>query len=229
MGSMILAGGGNAEKSSGVDKFFLGLLPRRKFLFIPHAMAPKFWSYEKTLEWVRKPQAFKDVEIVMWRDIENKTLQDLDEFDAIYLMGGNTFELLYQLRTSGFLKLIPQFIASGKLVYGISAGAYVLGKGIEDRIPPDNEDKNARGLKDLSALNLLQGYSVHCHYLPVHDEALFTFNKTVRNPLIAIPEESGVHVDGTSCVVLGRKPVYLFTNDGTKTEINPGTNFQISN
>ena len=225
---MILAGGGNADKSNIVDEFFISLLPRKKFLFIPQAIAPKICSYTEAEEWIHKPTAFKGIEIVTWENIEHKSLEDLLEFDAVYLMGGNTFELLFQLRTSGLLELIPQYLESGKTVYGISAGAYVLGKDIQDRIPPDNDDKNAIGLKDLNALNLLNGYSVHCHYLPEHDKQLFTFNKRAQNPLIAIPEDSGVYVQNGTYLALGKSPVYLFKNDGSKTEINPNSHFSLA-
>lgn len=227
MGRMILAGGGNAEQSKLVDEFFVALLPRKKFLFIPHAIAPKQWSFEKAREWIHKGRSFQSIKIVMWETIKHKSLDDLMEFDAIYLMGGNTFELLFQLRTSGFLDLMQQYLASGKTIYGISAGAYVPGKDIQDRIPPDREDKNAIGLKDLDALNLLEGYSVHCHYLAKHDKALFTFNKKVRNPLIAIPEDAGVYAKDKEYLALGNSSVYLFKNDGTKTEIRPGQQFNL--
>jgi len=224
---MILAGGGNAEQSQLVDEFFLQFLPREKFLFIPHAVAPKLWNYERALEWIHKPKAFQDIEIVMWEDISGKTLEDLGDFDAIYLMGGNTYELLHQLRESNFLELIPQFLDTNRIVYGISAGAYVLGKDITDRIPPEDEDKNKIGLKDLSSLNLLQNYNIHCHYISEHDEALLEFEKEYKIPLLAIPERSGIHADGESYTALGYEPVCIFREDGDKEVIEPDTTFSL--
>lgn len=224
---MILAGGGNAEQSELVDEFFVQFLPRRRFLLIPHAVAPKLWGYEKTLEWIHKPKAFQDIEIVMWEDISGKTLEDLGDFDAIYLMGGNTYELLHQLRESNFLELIPRFLDTGKMMYGISAGAYVLGKDISDRIPPEDEDKNKIGLKDLSSLNLLQNYNVHCHYVSEHDRALLDFVHEYKIPLFAIPERSGVYVNGKSYTALGYEPVCIFHENGTKEVLKPDATFSL--
>ena len=222
---MILAGGGDAEQSNQIDAFFLEHLPKRKFLFIPHAIAPKLWTYERAFAWIQKPKAFEDVDIVMWKDLKGKTVDDLAVFDAIYLMGGNTFELLYQLKESAFISLMRTFLENGKIVYGISAGAYVLGKDIQDRIPAEDEDKNKIGLRDLSALNLLCGYNVHCHYLPEHNEQLLEFVKKYQTPLIAIPERSGVYVDGANCLSLGYEPVYLYQKGGERVVIEPNTQF----
>ncbi len=224
---MILAGGGNAQQSKAVDEFFLQFLPRKRFLFIPHAISPKLWKHEKALEWIHKPKSFENIDIAMWKDIHRKTADDLEEFDALYLMGGNTYELLYQLRSSDFLTVIRDFLGKGKMVYGISAGAYVLGKDIQDRIPPEDEDKNSIGLQDLSALNLVKNHNVHCHYIPEHDNLLFEFEKRTQIPLVAIPETSGVFVDGDHCHSLGSAPVYIFQKNGQKIEIAPNTEFSL--
>ncbi|NOS67594.1 MAG: type 1 glutamine amidotransferase-like domain-containing protein [Candidatus Peribacteraceae bacterium] len=224
---LILAGGGTPEQSMKVDQFFAGHLSGKKMLFIPHAISPKLWSYEKAFEWIQKSKAFGGLEIVMWKDLQGKTEQDMKEFDALYLMGGNTFELLHQLRTSGILELIRKFLENGKIVYGISAGAYVLGKDIQDRIPPEDEDKNAIGLEDLSALNLLKNYNVHCHYIPQHEEALMDFEEKSNIPLLAIPEESGIFVNGDKCLSLGTEPVFIFKKNVQKVEIAPNTEFSL--
>jgi dipeptidase E len=225
MSKIILAGGGNAQQSSLVDRYLSELEPKINMICIPQAGSPKRWSYEKALDWIHQPTAFQDMPITMWKDISNKTINDLEEFNAIYVMGGNTYELLSQLKKSGFLSLISEFLDSEKIVYGISAGAYILGRDIRERLPFADKDKNAVGLQDLSGLDLLNGHNVHCHYTPNHDEHLFNFEKENQIPLIAIPETSGVAVENNSCEVIGFDPVCLFTPNGEKITHQPGSSF----
>ncbi len=76
-----------------------------------------------------------------WMDEEYKTILDLginepniieykigndiniDDFDIIYMMGGNTFYLLDVIRKTGFDKIIVDFINKGKIYIGSSAGS----------------------------------------------------------------------------------------------------------
>ena len=81
-----------------------------------------------------------------WMDEEYKTILDLginesniieykigndiniNDFDIIYMMGGNTFYLLNIIRNTGFDKIIKDFIDNGKIYIGSSAGSEILGK-----------------------------------------------------------------------------------------------------
>jgi peptidase E len=227
MGKIILAGGGNAEQSHLVDEYFSELEPAMKMLFIPQAISPKQWSYDKALDWINKPNAFRNVSITMWRDINNKSIKDIKEFDSIYIMGGNTYELLYQLRSTGFLAIISESIKLGKTVYGISAGAYVLGRSVNERIPSNDENKNAVGLSNLDALDALSGYNAHCHYDSNHDRHLFDFEKKYCIPLIAIPETSGIVIENGFGKVVGYDPISVFNTNEKKTVYQPGQSFQL--
>lgn len=52
---------------------------------------------------------------------------DLAAFDAIYVLGGNTFYLMNKIREFGFDKQIKKAIKSGTPYIGSSAGSIVLG------------------------------------------------------------------------------------------------------
>ena len=51
---------------------------------------------------------------------------NINEFDVMYMMGGNTFYLLNIIRKTGFDKNIKEFINSGKIYVGSSAGSEIL-------------------------------------------------------------------------------------------------------
>ena len=108
-----------------------------------------------------------------WMDEEYKTILDLgitesniieykignninlDDFDIIYMMGGNTFYLLDVIRKNEFDKLIIDFINKGRIYIGSSAGSEILGISIETALGYDENNVNMvdfTGLKVVDAL-----------------------------------------------------------------------------
>jgi dipeptidase E len=68
--------------------------------------------------------------ISMWIDMAGHHASELEEFDAVYIGGGNTYALLGELIASGFDRHLHMYANRGGIVYGGSAGAVVLGKDI---------------------------------------------------------------------------------------------------
>ena len=108
-----------------------------------------------------------------WMDEEYKTILDLginesniteykigndvniDDFDIIYMMGGNTFYLLDVIRKTRFDKIIVDFINKGKIYIGSSAGSEILGNSIDVALGYDENNVNMidfTGLKIVDAL-----------------------------------------------------------------------------
>ena len=87
---------------------------------------------------------------------EYKIGQDIniDDFDIIYMMGGNTFYLLDVIRKYSFDKTIKDFINKGKIYIGSSAGSIILGNSIETSLP---FDANNVGMNDFTGLKLVDG------------------------------------------------------------------------
>lgn len=226
MTRVVLAGGGDAEESKLIDQQFARSLPRGRMVFIPHAVAPKTWTFEKAFEWVKKPAAFSGIRIEMWTDLAEYAYSDLDEFDAIYLMGGNTFDLLYQLRNADFLSKIAAFMQSGRTIYGVSAGAIVLGHEIGPAALGPERDLNEVGIDDLHGLDVLSGANVLTHYTANQNDEVLAYLSKHPAPLIAIPERSGVILDGDSYACLGTEPVFLYSR-GQRRTIDPGKQFSV--
>ena len=105
-----------------------------------------------------------------WMEEEYKTILDLgidennileykigneiniNDFDIIYMMGGNTFYLLDVIRKTNFDKQIIDFINKGKIYIGSSAGSEILGSSIE---PALNYDLNNVNMKDFTGLKII--------------------------------------------------------------------------
>jgi dipeptidase E len=222
--TFILNGGGDAQATAPIDSLLADELPRRTMLYVPHAVAPSPWSFDRALEWLRGHEALDGIEITMWTELQGHGYSELDDFDAIYLMGGNTFVLLAALRSSGFDALLDKFAASKRVICGVSAGAIVLGQNIATASLGDEADENTVGLTDLSGLKLLGDYQVHTHYT---DEDRPGMTQYVRDSgpatkVICIPEDAGVIVSDYRREVVGGSSIVIYTADEQEA-VSPGS------
>lgn len=79
---------------------------------------------------------------------------DFSSYDIIYMIGGNTFYLLKELREKNLAEKIIQAINNGVIYIGSSAGSIILGKTIETALP---YDENWVNLEDFEGLNIVDG------------------------------------------------------------------------
>ena len=189
-------------------------------------MPPESYSQEQCKEWLTsafKALGFTDIDT--WSKLDNKTYDGVKRFGAIYIGGGNTFFLLNELRRTDFIDHIKAFIEDSGMVYGGSAGAIIFGKTIRLATVGKCSDENKVGLTDLSALNMANGYDIHCHYEDKDDKQLISYSKKNRTKVMAIPEKSAVFVNGKEMTVIGYEPVYVFDGKEKKT-FKPGTKIQ---
>jgi len=211
---LILADGGNAPDSKLADELFANMIPKgKKMLYIPIAMPPPEHSFDKCFGWLNsvfKPLKF--IDIVMWTDLSDKRYEDLKSFGAIYIGGGNTFSLLNDLRNTKFIELLKKFIADGRILYGGSAGAIILGKDIGTATLGKYADESLVNLTDTSGLDLVNGHDIHCHYEEKYDKEIFGYIKKHNSKIIAIPEKSGILVEDDKIKVIGFESVYVFKN-----------------
>jgi dipeptidase E len=72
------------------------------------------------------------VEVIDLRDYSdaNAVQQALADHDLMWAMGGNTYMLRYEMRRSGFDRIIAALLESGVVYGGDSAGALVAGQSI---------------------------------------------------------------------------------------------------
>jgi dipeptidase E len=62
---------------------------------------------------------------------ESVIYAELEQFDVVFVSGGNTFYLLYHAKQSGFANAIQRLIEEGKPYIGSSAGSIFVGPTIE--------------------------------------------------------------------------------------------------
>jgi dipeptidase E len=215
MSILFAAGGGSEEDSKLLDQQFINKAGyQKRMIYIPNATKEK--NYESYFNWVKSVfAAFNFTNIDMWTDLSNKEFNDLLGYSSIFIGGGNTFKLLYEIRRTGFDKLLSKYIDHGGIVYGGSAGAIILGKNI---LTCSHLDPNNVNLETFEGLNKFSGYAIWCHYESNNDEMIYKFVQEYKTNVIAIPEKSGVALIDDEIKVFGTENCYIF-NDFNKTMI----------
>jgi dipeptidase E len=212
MGIKIFLGGGGDEKQAReIDDLYGQTVGQgAKILYIPVA-----WTnpneFDSCLVWFRKAYARFEFQIEMLTDLNGVQIDYLEQFDSVYIGGGNTFLLLKTLNETGFTDLLKKFIDSGKVVYGGSAGAIILGKDIKTAFVGNCSDDNDVQLTDFSGLDLVNGHAVHCHY-GGELEVVKKFANENSVSILAIPENGGVFVDGDAFKIIGKVDIVPCVN-----------------
>ena len=90
---------------------------------------------------------------VDFTDIEFDQPDTLQNYDVIYINGGNPFYLLYHLKESGTDLIIKKLAEQGVIFVGVSAGAMIFGHNIEvvSLFTPQMNDVK---INDLTAIGL---------------------------------------------------------------------------
>lgn len=220
---LFLGGGGGGIDSIELDKKFVASLDLSKpLLYIPIATNTKKYPYSGCVAWLSSIIGPLGVDnIVMWieDDLRQKREKDFEQFGGIYIGGGNTFKLLKELKEFGTFEILRNLVQKNIPIYGGSAGAIILAKTI---IPALSADENFVGLTDFTALNLVNGYDIWCHYTEIMDPLIKSYmDKYDLKKIIAIPENAGLYVTEHSIGVIGPANVKMFETEEIK-EFKPG-------
>jgi len=220
-GKLFLSGGGHANKTKKLDKLFEANVPKSKrVLYIPIAMPPKIYTFGQCFDWINV--VFPKLHIDMWTNLSGRKWEELSKYGAVYIGGGNTFSLLDNIRFNKFESLLLRFYKRGGIIYGGSAGAIIFGKDIQTAGFGGDADRNYVGLDEFNGLNLVHGYSVQCHYSTYDDKELLYYVKKKKINVIALPDDTGLVVDGRKMKVIGESNAVLFSKS-SKVVYIPGS------
>ena len=109
---------------------------------------------------------------------------NIDDFDIIYMMGGNTIYLLDMVRKYNFDAVIKDFINKGKIYIGSSAGSQILGTTIA--LNAIYED-NFVNMTDFTAIGIVDGEVV-----PHANKKEDLINSLNREDLILLYDGDGI-------------------------------------
>lgn len=221
---LFLGGGGSAEDEKFLLQEFYSSLRNQRMLYVPVALSKDSPHFANCENWICETMNIAGAK----SDFKIDTVKDLSDFSpekeygGIFVGGGNTYRLNALVRESGFEQRICKWIEGGTPLYGGSAGAILLGKSIVTSGDDPGEFDNFQGL------NLLYGYNCVCHYSGKNmDEKIQLMVHSQGQPVIAIPETSGVVVNNRFLTVKGNKSCFLFYLNKEKQEVFPDMKIEL--
>lgn len=209
---VFLNGGGDGKQAIDAYKKLNEVIDNTKpILYIPLAMESNL--YDSCYEWINKE--LTDVEvpyIEMVRSAEEIVFKDLNNYSTLFIGGGNTFKLLYELKNSGAFTKIQDYLNNDGVIFGGSAGAIIFGSNLKSCMLDDSNDI---GLEDVSGFDILNNISLLCHYTnrtleKDKQSEEYLLNISAGTKIIALPEEDTIFFDNGKFDVIGTKPYYIF-------------------
>ena len=112
---------------------------------------------------------------------------NINDFDVIYMMGGNSFYLMDMIRKYNFDETIKNAIDNGIIYIGSSAGSIILGNSVEYALP---FDENNVKLKDFVGLKLIDGIIIP--HANKKEEFINTVKEKISDKLYLLYDEDGI-------------------------------------
>lgn len=151
----------------------------------------------------------------------------VDDAEAIFIGGGNTFRLLKALQDHDLLGAIRGRVGEGMPYMGSSAGSNVAAPTIRT-----TNDMPIVEPASFAALGLVP-FQINPHYLDrepgsthmgeTREERLIQYLEENDTPVIGLREGAWLRIENGSCVLKGAKGARLFRRGAEPLELQPGS------
>lgn len=213
---LYISGGGNYDKTKLIDLDFYKNLKDKRIIFNPVAKEVVNKNYDDCYKWLYdKFNKLGKLEII--NEISFEKCKKYKNISGIYIGGGNTYKLLKLINEASFFNFLLDYISGAGIVYGASAGAVIFGKSIATYA----EENNISYLES-NGLDLIDGYSVRCHFEHADEDRIFDFVKRTGFPVVAIPVGVAILVTNKTLKVIGERPVTFVESDLSMNKLYPG-------
>jgi dipeptidase E len=205
---LVFYSGGTAKDNLSLDKAFIDLIGKKNpvITFIPSS---SYLSDQEFKVFVKHYSQFKISRFIHFPvDIpfDQVLFKEVIKSDGIHLGGGNTFYFLNSLRKAKVLNPLRDFVMRGGVLSGLSAGAILMTENIElAGYPEFDRDENSVGLKNLSALGLVDfGFFPHYRNSLRYEIAFQNYSRLKKKVVFACPDGSGMVKVGNEIRFIGR-------------------------
>ncbi len=219
---VFFSGGGNFNNTKIIDNDFIRAVRKTRtlsILFIPTAKNTDENGYVKCGEWLRNKLDLvnaQNIQITLETDL--KKCVNLEKFGGIYIGGGNTYKLQKLINESGFRERLLEYVQSGGVLYGASAGSVILGSNIAIYM-----EENEIGYYQETGLSLCKNYAIRCHYSKdIDDEKIWKFVNKYKLPVIALPLGDAILLDNNQLTLIGNTSAFIFNLSKKIIEIISG-------
>lgn len=194
-------------------------------LFIPYAR-PSGISHDDYTKRVAEAFNTLNIKVNGLHEFEN-AVQAIQQAEAIFTGGGNTFLLVTQLYENGVMEAIKQAIENGTPYLGSSAGSNICGLTMKT-----TNDMPIIYPPSFDTLGLVP-FNINPHYLdPVpgsthmgetRETRINEFHQFNTQPVVGLREGSWLEVNGNTITLKGDLQARLFRQNQQPEEIDTGT------
>ena len=214
-----LYGGGYLDHAEAEIRSFLGDVKR--VLFVPYALLDRD-KYAATAQ-----QRFQKMgyELTSVHTAENP-IAAVNETDAVFIGGGNTFRLLKALYDAELVEPIRKRVLSGMPYIGSSAGSNVAAPTIKT-----TNDMPIVQPPSFNALGLVS-FQINPHYLDpdpnskhmgeTREERLIQFLEENDTPVVGLREGAMLRIENGETMLRGSTGARIFRKGVEPVEISPG-------
>lgn len=218
---LVLYSGGDDKDNKQLDKTFLEVLGKKNPIvtFIPSSSYLSEQEFKVFVKHYSKYKISRFIHFPIDVPFDKIMFKEVMRSDAIHMGGGNTFYFLNSLRKAKLINNLREFAQQGGVLTGLSAGAIIMTENIEMAGYPEfDRDENIVGLKNLSALNLVDfAFFPHFKNSPRYDVAFKRYSKLKKKVIYACPDGSGIVLNDGELRFVGKTFAY---SDGHKFSIN---------
>jgi dipeptidase E len=153
--------------------------------------------------------------------------EEIEQADAIYIGGGNTFRLLKTMYDTGIVEPIRERVRGGIPYFGASAGTNVATPSIRT-----TNDMPIVYPPTFDALGLVH-FQVNPHYLDpepssthkgeTREDRIREFHEENETPVLGLREGSSIRVEDDAITLIGDKPARIFERGLPPYELEPGS------
>ncbi len=194
-----------------------------RVLFIPFALHDRASYAAKAREKFRE----MGIDLASVHDVSNMP-RAIEESEAIFVGGGNTFRLLDSLYSRRLLAPIRSRVAAGAPFIGSSAGSIVAGLSLKT-----TKDMPVVQPPSFEALGLVR-FQISPHYLDpdpnsthmgeTQEERILQFLEENETPVIGLREGSFLRIEGEESTLKGPHSARIFRRGYSPVEVAAGMN-----
>jgi dipeptidase E len=196
----------------------------KKILFIPYAR-PGGISYDEYTHLVQNSFAKINIDVKGIHQYENSK-EALQNAEAIFIGGGNTFELVNQLYKNDLIPDLKQVIENGTPYLGTSAGSNICGVNMMN-----TNDMPIVYPPSFTTLGIIP-FNINAHYLDpkkgsthmgeTRETRIKEFHVFNETPVLGLREGSWLQVLGDTVTLKGNHTARLFEQNKIATELESG-------
>jgi dipeptidase E len=132
------------------------------------------------------------------------TVNEIFNYDAIHLSGGNTFYFLHLLRKRGLIDLLGAYVKDGGILIGISAGSIIMTNDISVAGVGEESDENIIGIEDKIGLGLVDfEFAPHWNGSMEYLELISKYAKDKNKVVYACKDGDGIIINGNDIKLIG--------------------------